>query len=304
MITYIVPSYNQGEYIKYTLDSIVANMAPDDQLIIADGASRDSTAAVVRPYLTDPRVEWFSEPDKGFSDAIGKAFKRVRNPVIGIMSSDDAYMAGVRAKILPLFNDPEVVLVYGDYEIIDTANRKIGEHRHISGSLSDVLSLRVVLPQSSVFFRQSALEGRTILSLEHDYVADVVLFNQVCLGGEFLHMPEIWSQVRKHAGSRSGRRDPGLQYLDALETALAGMPASMKDKARAGALLLSSRHLATSAQRLKSLGSMIDAFKLDPVLFNHWLLPRALAYILMGSRGIEFLQWIRRFRWSVSRALQ
>lgn len=304
MITYIVPSYNQGDYIKYTLDSIVANMGSEDHLIIADGASRDSTAAVVAPYLVDPRIEWFSEPDRGFSDAVGKALKRVRSPLIGIMSSDDAYMPGVRARVLPLFDDPEVLLIYGDYEIIDTENRKIGEHRHISGDLSDVLSLRVILPQSSVFFRRSALEGRAILNLAHDYVADVVLFNQVCLAGKFLRVPEIWSQVRKHAGSRSGRCDPGLQYLDALQTALVGMPEAIKDKARAGALLLRSRHLATSTLRLKSLGSMIEAFRLDPTLINHWLLPRTLAFLLLGAKGIGILQRMRGLGWSASRTLR
>lgn len=304
MITFIVPSYNQGQYIKYTLDSIVANMGPEDQLIIADGASKDDTAAVVAPYLRDPRIEWFSEPDRGFSDAMGKAFKRVRNSIIGIMSSDDAYKPGVRDRVSALFSDPQVVLVYGDYELIDTDNQKIGEVRHIDGSLADVLSLRVVLPQSSVFFRRAALDGNEILNLEHDYVADVVLFNQVCMAGRFLCVPEIWSQVRKHAGSRSGKRDPGLQYLNAIETALKEMPAEMKDKARAGALLLRSRHQAGSMQRRKAVGSLLAALALDPMLINHWLLPRTLAYILFGSDGIRFLQWMRRRAWLAVRALR
>jgi glycosyltransferase involved in cell wall biosynthesis len=293
MITYIVPSYNQGLFIKYTLDSILVNMGACDQLIIADGASKDNTAEVVATYLSDKRIEWHSEPDRGFSDAMAKALKLVRNPIVGIMSSDDAYKSSVRDRVLPLFNDPEVVLAYGDYEMIDVDNRHIGEFRHGAGNLADVLSLRVILPQSSVFFRLSALSGKNILNLEHDYVADVVLFNQVCMAGKFLYVPEMWSQVRKHEGSRSGRRDPGLQYLNAIETSLAGMPVELKEKAWAGALLLRSRHLATLKQRWKATRSMLAALAIDPMSINHWLLPRTLLYIFFGVIGIRFAQWIR-----------
>lgn len=293
MISYIVPSYNQGQYIKYTLDSILSNMGENDQLIIVDGASKDNTHEVVKSYLADSRIDWRSEPDRGFSDAMAKALKLVRNPIVGIMSSDDAYKPSIRDRVLSLFNNPETVLVYADYEMIDVCNQRIGKFIHGAAELEDVLSLRVILPQSSVFFRHSALDGKEILDFKHDYIADVVLFNQICMTGKFVYVPEIWSQVRKHDGSRSGKYDPGLQYLNALETTLSGMPVDMKEKCWAGALLLRARHLATLNQRRKASRILLASFALDPKLLNHWLLSRTLYYIFFGSIGINFLQYIR-----------
>lgn len=294
MITYIIPSYNQGPYIKYTIDSVLANMDASDQLIIADGASTDNTRDVVLSYLKDVRIEFLSEPDRGFSDALIKALRRVRNPIVGIMSSDDAYMPGIREKVVKCFDDPSLFLVYADYELIDLENRRIGKRIHKSGDLKDVLSLRILLPQSSVFFRIAAVDLANTLNLDHDYIADVVFFNQICISGSFKYIPEIWSQVRKHPGSRTGKRNPGVQYLNAIETTLSGMPSSFKSKAVAGGVLLRSRYEASSHKRWGAFRTLLKGLTIDPSLVTHWLLPRTLAYIIFGPSGIEYLVRIRR----------
>jgi glycosyltransferase involved in cell wall biosynthesis len=295
MISYIIPSFNQGAFIQYTIDSVLANMDGDDELIIADGASTDNTGEVVTPYLKDPRIVYFSEPDKGFSDALGKALRCVRNPIIGIMSSDDAYAPNIRKRVLKCFEDINIDLVYADYEIIDLQNKRIGKRLHTAGSLEDILSLRILLPQSSVFFRLSALDVSNMLNLDHDYIADVVFFNQICLRGRFKFIPEIWSQVRKHPGSRTGKRNPGLQYLDAIDTALSSMPKKLKNKSVAGGHLLRARYEASSQNRFAALRSLTKGIMVDPFLLNHWLLPRTLAYIILGPGGVDYLMRLRKF---------
>lgn len=294
MITYIIPSYNQGPYIKYAIDSVLTNMDAADQLIIADGASTDNTKDVTLSYIEDARIRFFSEPDRGFSDAVIKALRQVQNPIVGIMSSDDAYMPGIRERVVKCFDDPSLSLIYADYEIIDIENRRIGKRIHAEGDIEDVLSLRVLLPQSSVFFRLAAVDLGNALCLDHDYVADVVFFNQICLRGRFKYIPEIWSQVRKYPGSRTGKRNPGVQYLNAIDTALSGMPSRIRKKAVAGGLLLCARYEASSQKRWGAIRSLFKGLILDPSLLNHWLLPRTLAYILLGSSGVEYLVRFRR----------
>jgi len=294
MITFIMPSYNQGPFIEYAIGSVIANMGASDQLIIADGASKDNTGEVVAKFLGDPRITWFTEPDRGFSDAVTKALRRAKNPLIGIMSSDDAYIPNVRERVLAHFEDSALALVYGDYDVIDVHNNKIGQRRHTSGTLCDILSLRVLLPQSSVFFRLSALANQHILSLDHDYIADVVLFNQVCMAGNFKYVPEVWSQVRKHGGSRTGKRNPGLQYLAAIDDLFSSLDSAVLQKARAGAMLLTARYQASSRQRLRALATALAAIRIDPAIANHWLLPRTLAYSLLGPGGVGALDTWRQ----------
>lgn len=287
MISFIVPSFNQGEYIKYTLDSIVENMASDDELIIQDGLSTDNTSDVVEPYLADSRIRWFSEKDRGFSEAVSRALARASQPIVGIMSSDDAYLPGFRQPALDAFSDPDVVLVYGDYEHIDESNRKLGDWKHRSGDLTDILSLRVLLPQSSLFFRRSALEGLNILDLAYDYVADVVLFNQIAMRGKVKFIPKMWSQVRIQPGCRTGKRNPGEQYLASLDSVFSGISPYQRRKARAAALMLRARYEASSMHRLKAVQSLLKAVSLDPTLVGHWIFPRAVRYIALGPDLIK-----------------
>ena len=44
-----------------------------------------------------------------------------------------------------------------NYDVIDIENKRIATVNHRNGTLGDILSLRVLLPQSSVFFRRSKI---------------------------------------------------------------------------------------------------------------------------------------------------
>jgi glycosyltransferase involved in cell wall biosynthesis len=289
-ITYIVPSYNQGQFIAYTLDSIILNMNDEDQLIIADGASVDDTAVVVEPYLVNSQISYFSEKDRGFSDAVAKALRLAKNPLIGIMSSDDAYKPGIRQSVVEVFEDPLVNLVYANYDVIDIENKRIATVNHRNGTLGDILSLRVLLPQSSVFFRRSKIANIEVLNIEFDYVADVVLFNQICCLGDWKYVPAIWSEVRRHGGSRTGTRNPGTQYLRAVTQIFAGISQRDEKQALLGGAILEARYNASSGQRWQSLASLIRLLAIDPRVSNHWLFWRTCAYIFIGPVLLDKLK--------------
>lgn len=286
-ISYIMPTYNQGPYIAYAIESVLANMNEADELLIMDAASSDNTHEVVKPYLNDQRIIFKSEPDRGFSDAVTKALRIARNTIIGIMSSDDAYVSGIRQQIDNAFSDPSVVLLYGDYEVIDTKNNRLFDRRLRSGSLSDFLSLRILLPQSSTFFRRSALEGLEILDLAHDYIADVVLFNQIARRGNVVKIPVVLSQVRVNPQSRTGKKNPGVQYLKAIDKMTEGLPENQRKRCEAGGYLLQARYEASSKQRGPAASSLFQSFVKDPTLFSHWLFPRTFLYLIFGPDNVD-----------------
>ena len=287
MITYVVPSYNQSEFIKYTIDSILINMLDNDQLIIQDGNSTDSTYDVVKQYLSDDRIEWYCESDLGFSDALVKAFSKVRNNIVGIHSSDDAYKPGIREKVIKAF-DAGVVMVYADYERINISNQPQGKVRHKKGSLEDFLTLKVLLPQSSLFFNFNILKNIKILDLKYDYVADIVLFNQIALRGKVLYIPEIWSEVRVHSGSRTGKKNPGTQYKEALNEVFLELKDPLKRKVMSAALIAESRYFASSGKKLLALKNFVIAFQLDKKIIFHWIFLKTIKYLIFGTRLVDY----------------
>ncbi len=72
LVTIVTPSFNQGPFIRATIESVLSQDYPQIEYIIMDGGSTDETASVVKDYAS--RVTWISERDRGQSHAINKGF--------------------------------------------------------------------------------------------------------------------------------------------------------------------------------------------------------------------------------------
>ena len=94
LVTIIVPSFNQGRFIKETLHSILAQDYRPIEVLVIDGASSDLTIEVLESYAGVPELKWWSEPDNGVVDAVNKGLARARGEIVAIQSSDDLYLPG------------------------------------------------------------------------------------------------------------------------------------------------------------------------------------------------------------------
>ena len=66
-ITVVTPSYNQGKYIKRTIESVFLQNVDELEYIVMDGGSSDETVEILKSY--GDRIKWKSEKDKGQTDA-------------------------------------------------------------------------------------------------------------------------------------------------------------------------------------------------------------------------------------------
>ena len=95
LLSVIVPSYNQGQYLGATLDSIFAQDYRPLEVLVVDGASSDNSVDLLRDYAgRHPELRWWSEPDSGVVEAVNKGLDRARGEFAAIQSSDDIYHPG------------------------------------------------------------------------------------------------------------------------------------------------------------------------------------------------------------------
>src|SRR3954447_2230266 len=126
LVSIVIPSYNQGKFIRETIDSVLAQDYRPIEVLVLDGASKDDTVDVLRSYGARDDLQWWSEPDKGVVDAVNKGLARAAGSIQAIQSSDDTFLpAAISSAVRAFEDDPSLALVYGDVEYIDASSKHI-----------------------------------------------------------------------------------------------------------------------------------------------------------------------------------
>ncbi len=205
MVSIIVPSYNQGRFIRATLDSILSQDYRPLEVLVVDGASTDDTTQILHDYAARYlELRWWSEPDKGPHEAVNKGFERARGVYAGIQSSDDIYLPGaVKAGVDALESHPETDIVYADgYGIDEQGGQLFSPTNWASFSLANFLCGRTFILQSSAFFRLDA--ARRVGGWRDKYfVADVDLWLRMIFKRPAVKLDGVWSAWRIHDQQRN-----------------------------------------------------------------------------------------------------
>jgi glycosyltransferase involved in cell wall biosynthesis len=91
-VSLILTVLNEGESIRAVLDSLVAQSRLPDEVLIADGGSRDNTLAVLREYEGRLPLKVISVPGANISQGRNAAIRAARGEIIAVTD------AGVRCE--------------------------------------------------------------------------------------------------------------------------------------------------------------------------------------------------------------
>src|SRR5260221_9891758 len=126
LVSIVTPSYNQGKFIRETIESVLTQDYANIEYWVIDGGSTDETLGILQQYENDPRFHWISEPDKGQSDAINKGWSRCRGEIVAWLCSDDVYVEhAIKLQVSYLVDHPEIGAVYGDVIYVDSEGKFI-----------------------------------------------------------------------------------------------------------------------------------------------------------------------------------
>ncbi|HEY6402676.1 MAG TPA: glycosyltransferase family 2 protein, partial [Blastocatellia bacterium] len=90
-VSVIIPTYNRAGLILRSLNSVLAAVEPDDEVIVVDDGSTDNTRATLEPYLD--RVRYVEGPHRGVGAARNCGIAEARNPLLAFNDSDDEWFA-------------------------------------------------------------------------------------------------------------------------------------------------------------------------------------------------------------------
>jgi len=202
LVSILTPSYNQAAWLEDNLRSVACQTYPNIEHIVMDGGSTDGSVDILRE--AGDSVTWSSEPDRGQSHAINKAFSASSGEIIGWINSDDAYFdCRVVADVVRYFAaHPEVDVVFGHAAQIaeDGAIIWMIWVPRFSRRLLKIVNF---IGQPVAFIRRSAL-SEPMLDESYHFTMDYELWLRLDEAGRRFHRLNRITAVDRHQQSRKG----------------------------------------------------------------------------------------------------
>jgi len=203
LVTIVTPSFNQGPFIRATIESVLSQDYPNIEYVIMDGGSTDETTSVVKEYAS--RLTFISEKDRGQSHAINKGFRAAKGSIVSWLNSDDVFLPGaVRAAVNGFGCNPAAGAVYGEGYQIDKAGALIARFPYTEPfNLWKLIHLSDYILQQTVFFRKSVLDEVGYLEEELHYTMDWDLLIRIGLQYPLVYLPEYLACLREYPEAKS-----------------------------------------------------------------------------------------------------
>jgi glycosyltransferase involved in cell wall biosynthesis len=113
-VTVIIPTYNRAELLTQSLDSVLQQTRPPDEVIVVDDGSTDNTAEVLERY--GERVRCMRQENAGRSAARNRAMRALNTDYLWTMDDDDVALPDALEQHLNfLGKHPDIHFSYSSY---------------------------------------------------------------------------------------------------------------------------------------------------------------------------------------------
>ena len=200
----ITPVFNGAAFISETVQSVLSAIEglSAEYLVINDG-STDETLAALQPY--DSAIKIVSQINGGQPSAVRNGIKNASGKYCLVVNADDPLMGKelfIHAERTFKVN-PEVVVVYPDWQIIDAKNRPIKKRVVKEYSRGELIGNFNCLVGPGGIFRTDLAKQIGGWNSDFKYVPDYDFWLRMSNFGPFKRMPGVMAQWRTHESSIS-----------------------------------------------------------------------------------------------------
>lgn len=121
-VSVVMATYNGKTYLADQLKSVLAELLPDDELIIVDDDSKDGTLELIES-LKSPAVRVVRNlTNVGVFATFERGLLLSSKDIIFLCDQDDVWLSGKRAAFVAAFErDPRILVVVSDAQLIDAS---------------------------------------------------------------------------------------------------------------------------------------------------------------------------------------
>lgn len=201
----VTPNFNMVRHLAETIESVLANLEPEDEYFVVDGGSTDGSLEVIKRY--EHRISgWLSEPDRGYAEAVSKGFAMGNSQFQCWIACGDLYLPGALQLARSILEKSRSDLIYADDFYIDEYGKILQITNGQIDSLAQMMLFGGWTPlQDACFWRSEFYSQIGGINPEIRYAADYDLFLRMAMQGRCIYTPHVFSAFRRHEGQTSER---------------------------------------------------------------------------------------------------
>jgi len=295
LVSVAIITYNQKEFLRECIESVLEQDYPTFEIIVADDASTDGTQDMLREYYRKYPSKFvlrLAEKNLGITANSNQAHFACKGKYIAWMGGDDLMLPGkLSQQTNHMETHPDCAICYHDLEIFESqSQQKTGLFSYIarprSGSIKTLLRYGCFIGACSAMIRSSCApkEG---FDLRVPIASDWLYYVRTVQGGGSVHyLPFILGKYRRHAANVTkkhlGQRIEGSSLQDHFISSgilLSEFPEFEREvRTRISDLLYSSREFSESGKRKEYVFSALK------MRFNLLNIARCLLFVLRIRR--------------------
>ena len=162
LVSIIINCFNGEKYLHQSLESVISQRYKNWEIIFWDNQSTDSSSKIFKKYK-DSRFKYFlaTKHSKFLYEARNYAIEKAQGDFIALLDVDDWWLPDKLEKQIPLFDDANVGLVYGNlwYQIQNKNKKKIIKNKSLpTGDILTDLLDDYVIRTATMVIRKKSLE--------------------------------------------------------------------------------------------------------------------------------------------------
>ena len=218
-----MPSFNQGRYIRETLESLVSQGYPNLEVIIQDGGSTDGAIEIAQEFVEryPETFRLYVQKDTGHANAVNMAFARSTGEILGYLNTDDTLYPGCLHRVAREIDPARGrYIVFGRCLFTGGGSPYVGrEHPAEYRGHFEMLAVWKrgynTIPQPSTFWHRKVYETCGGFDEPHNAGLDYLQWCRFSKRFAFHRVDELWSTYRMHPVSVTSNKTE-QEWLDVM----------------------------------------------------------------------------------------
>lgn len=230
LVSIIIPCYNATRFLRYALDSALAQTYDALEIVVVNDGSTDDFETAIAPYRADARVKIVSQENRGLSAARNRGIHEARGEYLKFLDADDWLRRDAISKQRATFEtQPELGFVYCDVQHADAQGKPLDDYsvaktrRVLNGDILPSLLVGGYFTPNTVLVPRRVLDRVGLfdetLTAREDYE---LWMRIVCEGYAAYFVPEKLAYYRRHESNMTNdaawMAETHLRALDKIVT--------------------------------------------------------------------------------------